>query len=272
MGNIKFAIKRILKNKNTVTIMSVLLALGILYWAYYNRIKTQTEPVNVPVAVTALAPRTEITDDMVTTRKVPGGIVNDRVITNRNDIVGKYVINTAVIPEGSMFYKDTVVSWEQLPSSLYENIDEGYTVVYLPVSLESTYGNSIFPGNYIDLYYRGYANLDTGNIKDKNSKLIYGKFISNIRVLAVVDSDGNSVFETIDTPRTPAYLMFAVPEDMHILISKAKKMNGEIIPVVKKSKETGYENETKISSRVIENLINEIAFSQDEVYGTKVGN
>ena len=106
MGNIGFAIKRFLKNKNTVTIIAIVLALGVLYYAYYYRIKTQTTPVNVPYAVTPIGPRVKITNEMVSTKKVPGGIVNENVITQMSDVIGKYVSNKAVIPEGSIFYKE----------------------------------------------------------------------------------------------------------------------------------------------------------------------
>ena len=260
MGNIGYAIKRFLKNKNTVTIFAVLIALGVLYYAYYYRIKTQTEPVSVPYAASAIGPRTLITEEMVSTKKVPGGIVNENVITKKANVVGKYVSNKAVIPEGSLFYKDMVLEWEQLPSSLYEDIDEGNTVVYLSVGMESTYGNSIYPGNYIDLYYYG-----TGT----NGKVLFGKFIQSIKVLAVVDSKGNNVFETISTPKAPAYIMFSVDEKMHILLRKATEAGGRIIPIPRNSNfaENGTENVKGVVSPQVQQIIEAHTMTDDEVYG-----
>ena len=263
MGNIGFAIKRFLKNKNTVTILAVLLALGVLYYAYYYRIKTQTTPVNVPYAISAIGPRVQITSDMVSTKKVPGGIVNENVITQMSDVVGKYVSNKAVIPEGSMFYKDMVVSWEQLPTSLYEDIVEENTVVYLSVSMETTYGNSIFPGNYIDLYY---YKPGVGN----KGELMFGKFIESIKVLAVVDSNGNSVFETAGSPLKPSYIMFSVPEDVHILLRKSTESGGRIIPIPRNAKyaESGSDNGTmRIVNARIRKEIENNTMSSTEIYG-----
>ena len=50
---------------------------------------------------------------------------------------------------------------------------------------------------------------------------MFGKFLSNIKVLDVKDSSGQHVFEDTDEARTPAYMLFAVPEETHLLLRKA---------------------------------------------------
>lgn len=232
MGNITIAIKRFLKNKNTVTIFAILAALGILYAAYYLRIQKATEPVSVPYATKQLAPRTLITSEMISVKKVPGGIVSTNVITSTDDIIGKYVSNDAVIPNGGLFYSSMVKKWEELPSSVFEDIPDNQTVYALPVDSEKTYGNSIFPGNYIDLYFR--ASVDENN----QNKVWIGRFIKSIRVLAVTDQDGKSVFETDEKPGEPAYLLFNVPDDVFRLLMKIELIgyNIELFPVQRNAK------------------------------------
>ena len=51
-----------------------------------------------------------------------------------------------------------------------------------------------------------------------------GKLISNIEVLAVKDSAGQAVFQNIDENRTPAMVVFAVPEEYFILLKKTEYM------------------------------------------------
>jgi hypothetical protein len=51
-----------------------------------------------------------------------------------------------------------------------------------------------------------------------------GKLISNIHVLAVKDASGQPVFQNIDENRTPAMVVFAVPEEYYILLKKAEFM------------------------------------------------
>lgn len=245
MNNLLIGFKRFIKNKNTVTMIALLLCVGLIYLGYNWRIKKATEPINVPYALQKIEPRTQITNEMVGTRKVAGKIVTKDVILNKNDIVDKYVSDKAEIPAGSMFYESAVVEWEELKVGLTEDLPDGYTIVSLPVSTVTTYGNSIFPGNYIDLYYSG----------KNNGRSIIGKFIESIKVLSVVDSSGNNIFEKTTDVAQPSYLVFAVPEDMYLLLQKALYLNGTIFPVPRNAKYSENPKATVISSTQIQQLI-----------------
>lgn len=250
MQNILIGLKRFIQNRNTVTIIAVIACVFILYFFYNNRIQKATDPVSVPYAVREIGPRTLITQDMVATRKVPGGIVKTSgadVYTSTRLIIGKYVKTNSVIPKGSMFYKSTLTEdWTEAKTSLYDSIQTGHTLVSLPVTLESTYGNSIFPGNYIDLYFTG--------IKD--NKLLLGKFIESIKVLGVIDSDGNNVFEKVTSDvGAPSYLVFSVPEDYYLLLQKASYLSGVIFPVPRNASYSSNPKPTAISSAVIHQFI-----------------
>ena len=246
MDTIKIGIKRFFKNKNTVTIIAVILCLFILYWAYNYRIQKKTDPVSVPYALREIQPRTLVTSEMIGTVKVPKSMVTSNVLNYTSQVIGKYVSSDAVIPAGSLFYSKVLVTWDELPSSLYADIPEGYTVVSLPVTLDSTYGNSIFPGNYIDLYF-----VTTSD----NSKLLLGKLIESIKVLAVVDSDGQDVFEKSSDLNAPAYLIFAVSEEYHLLLRKASYLAGTIFPIPRNADYSLNPGNTKISSSYLQNYI-----------------
>lgn len=262
MGNILISIKRFLQNKNTVTIIALLACIGIIYFSYDQRIKAKTQPVNVPYATRKIGPRTLITQEMVSVKKVPGGVVTKNVMTNTNDIVGKYVINTAVIPEGSLFYESMVITWDEFPKSLFADIPSGYTVYNLSVDGESTYGNSIFPGNKIDIYFRTTINENGAN------KVWIGKFIQNITVLAVVDSSGKSVFETADNPGEPAYLMFAVPDDVYILFSKVDGTHSAVLfPVQGNADAKNTEEPAKQVARDFIKYVEDQTISNDVIGG-----
>ena len=273
MNNIMISVKRFFKNKNTVTILAIIAALGILYWAYDYRIKSKTQPVNVPYATKMIGPREVITPEMVSVKKVPAAVAVEGVLTNRNKIIGKYVSNKAVIPEGSLFYDKMLVDWDKLPSSLYENIEASDTVIYLPVNLATTYGNSIYPGNYIDLYFKDNKRVGTG--ASTGTKLYLGKFIESIKVLAVVDKDGNDVFETAGDPLDPAYLMFSVSDEAptyyYTTIKKALAKNSVIFPVPRDAEYSNKEKAkpTRYATQAIVDFINEKTVSQDVVVGGK---
>ena len=213
MNNLKASMKKFLGNKNTVTILGIILCLVILYIGYNYRINSKTELVAVPVAKQTIQPRTYITDDMIEIRNVPIELLNtSKYYTTAKSIVGKYSNYNTMIAKGSLFYTDLVVDEKDLPDSAFSGVPEGYTVINYPVTIATTYANSMAPGSHINIYYK--------SLND-DGEVMFGKFISNIEVLDVKDSSGRHVFENSDEARTPAYMLFAVPEETHLLLRKA---------------------------------------------------
>lgn len=249
MNNIMASAQRFLRNKNTVTILGIIIILIILYIGYSSQINNAVSPVTVPVAATTIQPRTEITSDMVTTIDMPSISVSDNVITSSASIVGKYSNINTVIPKGSMFYTDTVITKDELPDSAFVKVKKGDVVYNFPVDMESTYGNSIFPGNKIDIY------MKTGNGNDE--KVMLGKLVANVEVLAVKDSSGKNVFENTEEDRTPAMLIFGVPEDINLLLRKASYMSSlgvELFPVPHGGK-VSTEGATEVSTQQLADYI-----------------
>ena len=244
--NIFVSLKRFLSNKNTVTILAVVAMVLVLYFGYNYRIKQDTKPVSVPYAKVDIQPRTEITEDMIGYMQIPRRMIQTNTVLSINDVLGKYANYNTVIPAGSLFYKSTLVTWAQMPDSAWADIPDGYTVVSLNVNTETTYGNSIFPGNYIDLYYETF---------DETGKLLLGKLIESIEVLAVKDSSGKHVFENSSANLVPASLIFAVPEDMHLLLRKASYLSGSLIPVPRNANYSENPSATIVSSEYIEDYI-----------------
>ena len=213
MNNLKASMKKFFGNKNTVTILGVILCLVILYIGYNYRINSKTELVAVPVAKQTIQPSTYITEDMIEIRNVPVELLNtSKYYTTSKSIVGKYSNYNTMIAKGSLFYTDLVVEEKDLPDSAFSGVPEGYTVINYPVTIASTYANSMAPGSHINIYYK--------SLND-DGEVMFGKFISNIEVLDVKDSSGRHVFENSDEARTPAYMLFAVPEETHLLLRKA---------------------------------------------------
>ena len=226
MNNLMASAKKFFRNKNVVTIIGVVIILILLYVGYSTQINNAVEPVQVPVATQTIQPRTEITDDMVQMVDMPNISLSDNVIRSKSQIVGNYSTVNSVIPEGSMFYTDTVISEEELPDAAFTKVKSGEVVYNFPVDMESTYGNSIFPGNYIDIY------MKVGDGTDE--RIMLGKLIENVEVLAVKDSSGRAVFENTSEDRTPAMLIFGLKSNLYTILKKASYMDGlgvELYPV-----------------------------------------
>ena len=226
MNNLMASAKKFFKNKNVVTVIGVVIILVLLYIGYSTQINNAVEPVQVPVATQTIQPRTEITDDMVQLIDMPNVSLSDNVIRSTSQIVGKYSNVNSVIPEGSMFYTDTVIDEEELPDAAFAKVKAGEVVYNFPVDMESTYGNSIFPGNKIDIW------MKVGDGDDE--KIMIGKLIENIEVLAVKDSSGRAVFENTSDARTPSMMIFGLKNNLYTILRKASYMDSlgvELYPV-----------------------------------------
>ena len=254
MANVMETVKKLLANKNTVTILGVFAGILVLYIGYNMRIQKDIQPISIPYAKEALPSRTKITDSMIGYMEVPSTLIkkSPNIVQSNSQIVGKYVAFGVTIPENSFFYNESVMSKDQIPSSAYDDssVPDNYTVYSLSVDLHSTYGNSIRPGNYIDLYIKA---------EDENDLIIFGKLIESIKVLAVKDDEGNHVFESSEEDREPAELLFAVPNDMYELLMDAGfiRADVEIIPVPRNASYSDKKDDksTKVSSKYLESFI-----------------
>ncbi len=261
MGNIGISIKRFLGNKNTVTIIGVLVGIAVLYLGYNWRVKQAVEPQIVPYAKMNIAGNTEITVDMVGEIKVSKNMVDTtpNLVTSKAQVIGKYAKYDTTVAEGALFYKSQLMTEEDLPNSIIKDIPKDYTVYTLNVDLHSTYGNSIMPKDYIDLYFKAV---------DDNNYILFGKFIESIQVVAVKDSSGHHVFSS-SSNGTPSELLFAVPNEYFTLLKKAgyiRTNSIEIIPVPRNKDYTDKPGETQITSEEIRAFINAKAIdaSQNE--------
>ena len=253
---VKTHLKRFISNKNTVTFLLVLVLIVIVYFAYNYLVNKAISPVTIPYATTLIKEKTEITSAMIGTIQISGTFVTssgEGLLQSRGQILEKYVAEGYQIPANSFFYSEAVVEEDEVNKTTFDDIPDGYTVFQLPVDFHSTYGCSIMPGNYIDLYFKA-----TDDTTDKN--IIFGLFIKSIEVREVVDADGYDVFTTTeeDDEPQPKYMYFAVPEYYFELLRKAMLITTNDIEIIPVPRNAGYsENpeETTIASESIENFI-----------------
>lgn len=225
MNNLLVSIKKFITNKNVVTVLGVIAILVVLYLGYSSTINKQVEPKEVPVASQTIQPRTLITEEMITYITVPAAIISDNVQFSIDSIIGMYTDVNTVIPSGSMFYEDVLVTKEELPNTAFVQVKEGERPYAFRVTPENTYGNSIFPGEVIDIYMKAV---------DESGQVMVGRLLEKVEVLAVKDDAGNHVFENTAEDRVPSTFLFGVPEDIFILLKKSEyleKDGVELFPV-----------------------------------------
>ena len=231
--NIMFSLKKFITNKNTITVLGVIAILGLLFYGYNTTIHQSTVMVRVCYAAETIQPMTKITDDMLKcSLGADEGIpqwyyrqIRNNIETNKSNIVGKYTAINSVIPAGSFIYKDMIIDEYDIPSNPFYLVPEGQKPYALPVTLNSTYGNSIMPDMIIDIYMKAI---------DEEGRVMVGTILEKVKVLAVKDSTGKNVFENTTANRTPSTLLFGVPEDIYVMLKKAEYLSSsgvEFFPV-----------------------------------------
>ena len=217
------SIVRFLKNKNTVTVIGVILGIAILYIGYTITLNKTVKPKQVPVAATTIQPRTQITADMIKYVDVPEAYISDNAIIEDSQILNYYSNYNTMIPEGSMFYNESVTTEQAMPNYVQSLLKEGeFGVAYKINPAENTISWGIMPGDKIDLYMR--VTSDEGSV-------MLGKFLENVEILAVTDENGNNVYEVSDGSRTPSKLVFGVKEDIFLLLLRSNYLDIQIFPI-----------------------------------------
>ena len=237
-------LKQFLANKNVVTLLGAIIIVIVLYAFYQWRVNQATSPIKVPYANQAIDPRTEITDEMISYLEIPQSSLKGNVLLNTNtQIIGMYTNVNVLIPEGSFFYKDALTTYEGLADSFLYELEDGLVAYNFDVSTWSTYGNSMYPGNFVDIYFKGV----------ENEQIILGKLVENVKILAVKDSEGNHVFETTAEQRQPKEIIFGVPEEVHSLLRTAEYIKDAeviLVPTNYKLKDVEEEEEQEEDEKI----------------------
>lgn len=250
MGNLLVPFKKFLSNKNTITILGVLVGVVVLYLGYNWRVQKSIQPVKVPYANVTMHSGTKITADNIGYFDFPKQMISSmtNLNTDPGQIIGKLVSYDSTIPQYGFFFNENLLTEEEWPDSIFSNIQDGHTIYRLEVDNKSTYANSIMPENKIDLYM-------TTEVEEDDNKLVFGRLISQIQVLAVKDDKGKNVFADKENPTEPKFLLFSVPEDLFLLLSKAEKLEIEITPVPRNKSYSISSEATQLNSKELEAMI-----------------
>lgn len=244
--NVMEKIKKLLLNRNTVTILGVLAGVIALWFAYSITLDKAVKPTKVPVAVKDIPAGSIITKDDIEYVDINRDVLKKAsIITSSSQLINYYVNNNTSVTKGSMFYTSQIVKKDELIDRDLEIIPENYKIYWLSVDNTTTYANSIYPGDKIDLWL----------LTKVENNYVYEPFITNIEVLSVKDSKGQNVFD-VNSGRTPAVLAFAVPNDIFVYLSKVGFLSGmSLYPVPINKNNADKDATTEISNKELQTLI-----------------
>ena len=262
MAKIKTNIKKFFSNPNTLTFLLILGLIIVIYVIYSYMITAAIKPSTLPYATQTIKEKSEIKNDMLGKVDISGTFISndgDNLVQNRSRILGKYVNRGYTIIKNSFFYNEALTNETISEETYLSNIPDGYTIYKLPVNYHSTYGNSIMSGNYIDLYLQAGIKFVSGDGTkvETEQELVYAKFIKSIQVLGVVDEDGLDVFLNTDEGERPApkNLYFSVPNEIFELMSRAKMLGCDFVPVPRNAGYSENPEDTEIVNDTLRAMI-----------------
>jgi hypothetical protein len=244
-------VKKITSNPNTVSFVIVIVMILFIYVAYSKLIDMATKPQDIPYATRTMKEKEQITADKIGTVQLSGNFVSlqgENLETNRGRIIDQYVADGYIIPQGSLFYKEAIANESTASETIYAGMPDTYAPFKLAVDFHSTYGCSIMPGDYIDLFFSGL---------DDNGKLIFGMFIKSIKVYAVLDANGLDVFmnTTDDQQFAPSHIVFAVPTEYYELLEKTVRLGYKLLPVPRNDTYSENHEQTSIAAHSIRDFV-----------------
>ncbi|MDX8367193.1 Flp pilus assembly protein CpaB [Cytobacillus sp. IB215665] len=227
--------KRILAGVGAVVVVTA--------FYFYNdaAVEQKISPVKVVFAKTDIPPHTQITEEMVFEKVVPGQAIPPNALSEVQQVIGKWTVDGYGVAKNSLVYNGKILDTGDMPDAAILNLEDGEYAFPLLVDLETSSGNAIRPNSYVDLYFV--------TIQDK--KPLTGKLYERIRISTVKDSKTQNVFgaenytesagtsqlqssQVASSSNNPSALAklytLAVTEEQLDLLTKAKVM-GNIIPV-----------------------------------------
>lgn len=254
MGSLVNSLKKFLSNKNTVTILGVILGVIVLYVGYNYRVNSSIQTISVYYVKKAVPSNTQLTEDNIGRTTVIKSLTKTykTLVTNLSQIKDKsgafyYVNYDHSLTEGALLSTDDLIpKADKADEKLYKNLKEGQTIFKINVDLDTTEGNSIAGGNSIDIIIRG---------KDDQGRIINDTFIENVKVIDVVDNKWSSTAG--DESGTPKFVIVAVSKEMWKLLTTATLMTNyqfKLVPFVR-AKAFEENSESKIVNDGLRSLI-----------------
>lgn len=171
----------------------------------------------VPVVMSsqALDVRHQITADDLISVEVPSALLNDDILLEKDQVVGRWTDLQGKMPAHSFFYRSLLKESQELPDQPALMLLEGQAVYPLPVSVRDTGGQLMQPGLKADLYV--YA-------LDADRQPLMDCLIRSVRILQLQDRRGQPL-EGADEQADQ--ILLAMDKELIPLVSKAEK-NGRI--------------------------------------------
>lgn len=192
----------------------LLLAIGS-YISFQISLENAIDLIKIPFSNKEIYSHYIITKEDLEWREIPKSYVDDNILINEDDIVGKYVSLDSKIAEGSLFYDDYLIDKEEIEALPGLLLKENQIAFPLSMNLLKSSGNTIKQNQKIDIYV---------TYTDKNTKTTtIDKLLMNVRVIGVKDRNGLNMNDE-KANKVPALVILAINEEYLNMLQLASEI------------------------------------------------
>lgn len=209
--------------KKSIIVISIALMIVINVSVSFLIVKTLTKSTDVFVAKTTLVPRNPITEDDIQTISLPSNLIPNNIFTSKEDIIGQVVSYDSSIYQGMFFFKEALDDPIKSNDAPLLRLKDNQVAVSLSVDVIKSLGNTLLPGQYVDLVY-------TYPIRNENP--IVDTIYKNVRVLALKDRYGLDMNHP-QSQKTPHVILLSLNhKDANSFYLAENKGSFDLVPVL----------------------------------------
>ena len=179
----------------------ILIALNVLLFDI--AVKRSIDYIEIPVAAKMLSSRSKIDESSFRMQRVPSALVEGNVITDKNELIDRWVKYSVTLAQGSFFYQEYIEDASDSADYPQLMLKEGQGVASLAVDLLISAGNTLLPDQFVDIVFTS---------KDKRKPIISDVIFRSVRVLAVKDRNGLNMDDP-KSQKVPAVVLLALNQE-----------------------------------------------------------
>lgn len=182
---------------------------GVLILIVFNvllfdiAVKRSIDYIEIPVAAKMLSSRSKIDEFSFRMQRVPSALVEGNVITDKNELIDRWVKYSVTLAQGSFFYQEYIEDASDSADYPQLMLKEGQGVASLAVDLLISAGNTLLPDQFVDIVFTS---------KDKRKPIISDVIFRSVRVLAVKDRNGLNMDDP-KSQKVPAVVLLALNQE-----------------------------------------------------------
>lgn len=230
-----------MSKKRTIILLLNIIFVILLSFSTVLYINSKLSITTIYIAKYSLPSRTLISEDEIEEVKVPYSYLNEQVILDKDEIIGKYVKIDTTIPKGSFFYVDSLEELENMKDGLLSELDKNEVSLDIEANKINVNQAYLKKGMYVDVY-----------LTINKDRVVSDLLINNLKIIGLYDIN-NKEIKDYDNDSILGTLSLAVPVEAINYLNKASVI-GQLSIVVGNNPYTNVKTQLNKNGYIFEYL------------------